>query len=319
MWKKLEWIKAWKLWWTLPPGACSNYGLEPYWRFVFKAAPLVWALAQRSGGPEDHQGDLASGREVTGEFTGCENEPNAVAGLLQEGVGASLSSRVLSVAHRRPCFACDQSPHLELFKVPGRLSYKDRQADSRERGGRRKESSQQASYKGTSTKEGCQQAGIPSRAGWWSRSRAGTCCASPGAVRRRRSRGRRGQDWPSQRSRSCTFARPPAVYHREDIGGGVGTKRRKKTSCRWLRPELPAGSGRAVATSALVAGSTLNPRKGIPFRVEALEDSRGDNTKPLGKKMKWIGRCSVTVAGSGGAIDAGCKAQEEGEGQERSA
>ena len=65
MWKKLEWIKAWKLWWTLPPGACSNYRLEPYWRFVFKAAPLVWALAQRSGGPEDHQGDLASGREVT--------------------------------------------------------------------------------------------------------------------------------------------------------------------------------------------------------------------------------------------------------------
>ena len=150
-----------------------------------------------------------------------------------------MSSRVLSVAHRRPCFACDQSPHLELFKVPGRLSYKDRQADSRERGGRRKESSQQASYKGTSTKEGCQQAGIPSRAGWWSRSRAGTCCASPGAVRRRRSGGRRGQDWPSQRGRSCTFARPPAVYHREDIGGGVGTKRRKKTSCRWLRPELP--------------------------------------------------------------------------------
>jgi hypothetical protein len=46
-----------------------------------------------------------------------------------------------------------------------------------------------------------------------------------------------------------------------------------------------AGSGRAVATSALVAGSNLNPRKGIPFRVEALEDSRGDNTKPLGKKM----------------------------------
>ena len=50
-----------------------------------------------------------------------------------------------------------------------------------------------------------------------------------------------------------------------------------------------AGGGRAVATSALVAGSNLNPRKGIPFRVEALEDSRGDNTKPLGKKMSGLG------------------------------
>lgn len=321
MWKKLEWIKAWKLWWTLPPGACSNYRLVPYWRFVFKAAPLVWALAQRSGGIEDHQGDLASGREVTGEFTGCENEPHAVAGLLQEGV-----------VHLCPAESCPlhtDAPVLHATRV--RIWSSSRfQADYLTKIGKQilenavaaeKKAANKPRTKAPRPKKDVNKPASPRERGG-DRGR-GLAPAVPLPVlsdgeEAGDEEGKTGPLSGANPAHLRDLLRSTTEKILEAASAQRGGRRRAAAgsgpSCRWLRP----------CSGYLGPGGweQSQPSEGDSFPCGGLGGFKRRQYEALGEKDEWIGRCSVTVAGSGGAIDAGRKAQkeaEEGEGQERSA
>lgn len=56
-----------------------------------------------------------------------------------------------------------------------------------------------------------------------------------------------------------------------------------------------AGLGRAAALSNLVAGTNLNPRRSTPLQVAAVEDIRDSNTKTLKKKMSGLGDAASSL------------------------